>query len=95
MNLEIIDQPLAAILTITFSAGITVNNDRADTKLLMDRMLKFTLKSRSSVKIMTLSFVVLFISASIFSNQLSLGELSRKRGSGLTTARCANKLQSV
>ena len=43
MNLEIIDQPLAAILTITFSAGITVNNDRADTKLLMDRMLKFTL----------------------------------------------------
>ena len=32
MNLEIIDQPLAAILTITFSAGITVNNDRADTK---------------------------------------------------------------
>ena len=29
MNLEIIDQPLAAILTITFSAGITVNNDRA------------------------------------------------------------------
>lgn len=31
MNLEIIDQPLAAILTITFSAGITVNNDRADT----------------------------------------------------------------
>lgn len=26
MNLEIIDQPLAAILTITFSAGITVNN---------------------------------------------------------------------
>ena len=29
MNLEIIDQPLAAILTITFSAGIAVNNDRA------------------------------------------------------------------
>ncbi len=29
LSLKIINQALAAVLTLTFSAGITVNNDRA------------------------------------------------------------------
>lgn len=43
LSLKIINQALAAVLTLTFSAGITIDNDRAETKLLVDRMLKFAL----------------------------------------------------
>ena len=43
LSLKIINQALAAVLTLTFSAGITIDNDRAETKLLVDRMLKLAL----------------------------------------------------
>ncbi|CCK08189.1 hypothetical protein BN128_2203 [Cronobacter sakazakii 696] len=43
LRLEIIYQALAAVLTVTFSTGITIDNNRSETKFLVYRMLKFTL----------------------------------------------------
>ncbi len=43
LSLKIINQALAAVLALTFSAAITIDNDRAETKILVDCMLKLAL----------------------------------------------------